>query len=272
MKKPTWETYYLDKIVHGECVQVMSNFPDNSIDLTVTSPPYDLLRDYKGYDFDFESIAAQLFRVTKKGGVVVWVVGDQIVNGSESGTSFKQALYFKEIGFNLHDTMIFEKPAPFPEKIRYRQNFEFMFVFSKGRPKAVNLIKDRKNKYTERWGGGQSERRKDGSIKQRGKQQTYQEFGIRFNIWRIPAGWGYSTKDKKAHNHPAIFPEKLARDHIISWSNPGDIVLDPMCGSGTTCKMAKELGRSWIGIDIAEEYCELARKRLAGTKVPLFTL
>lgn len=266
---------YINKITAGNCVDVMKEFPVASIDLTVTSPPYDQLRDYKGFEFDFEAIAQQLYRVTKEGGVVVWVVGDQVVNGSESGTSFRQALGFMELGFNLHDTMIYEKVSPFPDPIRYRQSFEYMFVFSKDKPKSVSLIKDRPNTFGERWGKGKgiTERKKDGSMKNRREIKTPKtKIGVRLNIWKISSGGGFSTKDKIAHDHPAIFPEKLANDHILTWSNPGDVVLDPMSGSGTTPKMAKELGRSFIGIDISEEYCELARKRLAATNVPLFTI
>ena len=251
----------MNQIIQGECVKIMRTFPNNSIDLVVTSPPYDNLRNYKGYSFDFENIAKELYRITKQGGVVVWVVGDAVVNKSESGTSFKQALFFKEIGFNLHDTMIYKKNgSPYPEKTRYFQNFEYMFVFSKGVPKTINLIQDRKNKWLGSW-GKQSTRDKKGNLHKASKI-VCKEYGTRFNIWEINNGDGFSTKDKIAYEHPAIFPEALARDHIISWSNPGDTVLDPMNGSGTTTKMAKLLGRNYIGIDISEEYCNIARERL----------
>jgi site-specific DNA-methyltransferase (adenine-specific) len=238
----------------------MRTFPEGVIDLTVTSPPYDNLRTYKGYTFNFEEIAKELYRVTKDGGVVVWIVGDATINGSETGTSFKQALYFKEIGFNLHDTMIWNKGSfAFPSKNRYHQVFEYMFIFSKGKPNTLNPIKDRKNLYL--GDRGASGRNKDG-IRNTGKSTVREEYGKRFNIWNYPIGGGHCTKDKIAYKHPAIFPEALAQDHILSWSNPGDIVLDPMCGSGTTCKMAKLNGRNYIGIDIAEEYVELARRRV----------
>lgn len=244
------------------------HIPDNSIDLTVTSPPYDDLREYNGYTFEFEPIAAELWRVTKPGGVVVWVVADATVNGSETGTSFRQALRFMELGFNLHDTMIYDKNSfRFPDPTRYHQVFEYMFILSNGRPKTINAIKDR----DVMWSDDRdfyTKREVDGSFTKR-KGIKSQEKGKRFNIWTYAIGGQNSSKDKDAFNHPAIFPEALARDHIISWSNPGDIVLDPMCGSGTTLKMAVEQGRQYIGIDISQEYVDLAEKRVAGARIPL---
>ena len=262
---------FINKIICGDCLEVMKDIPDNSIDLTVTSPPYDNLRDYKGYVFDFESIAKELYRITKIGGVVVWVVGDATINGSETGTSFKQALYFKEIGFNLHDTMIYGKDSsPYPSGIlsnRYSQIFEYVFILSKGKPKTHNLIMDRKNNITTQTGS--SYRQKDGTLK-RVIPKPIKQYGVRGNIWYYSSGYQKSTKDKIAYQHPAIFPEKLAQDHILSWSNENDLVLDPMCGSGTTCKMAKKTGRQYIGIDTTPEYCEIARKRVNATPEPLF--
>ena len=256
------------EVICGDSIEVLKTFPDESVDLTVTSPPYDNLRDYKGYSFDFEGIARELYRVTKDGGVVVWVVGDQTTNGSESGTSFKQALYFKEIGFNLHDTMIYEKNgAPFPEVNRYYQCFEYMFVFSKGKPKTTNLLRDRKNKWEGSF-GKRSQRLTDGTLQQK-EAIKCEEYGVRFNFWRFNGGFGYTTQDEIAYQHPAMFPEKLAQDHILSWSNEGDTILDPMCGSGTTLKMAHNLKRNYIGIDISEEYCEIARQRIKGQSQPL---
>ena len=251
-----------NKIHNGDSVKLMEELMDNTIDLTVTSPPYDKLRDYNGYSFDFEGMANELFRVTKEGGVVVWVVSDSTINGSETGTSFKQALYFKELGFNLHDTMIYQKQTmSFPDKTRYFNCFEYMFVFSKGKPKSINLIRDRKNKWAGTLTHG-TKRESNGELTRR-KQYVMGEFGVRFNTWEYATGLNCSTKDKIAFKHPAIFPEKLAEDHIISWSNEGDIVLDPMCGSGTTCKMAKLNHRNYIGIDESEEYCNIARERLS---------
>jgi DNA modification methylase len=242
-------------------LDTMKRMPDCFVDLTVTSPPYDNLRDYKGYSFPFEEIAKELFRVTKQGGVLVWVVGDATVNGSETGTSFKQALYFMQCGFLLHDTMIYEKCGVMPSKTRYCQMFEYMFVFSKGKPKTTNIIKDRKNNWGNTNTGNIGQRQKDGSIKKNGIK-TISEFGSRFNIWRIMNEGGFMNKDKETKLHPATFPMELANDHILSWSNEGDIVYDCFAGSGTTGKMAILNKRKCIMSEISSEYCEIIKKRL----------
>jgi len=256
---------FINKIICGDCLKVMKDIPDNSVDLVVTSPPYDNLRDYQGYDFNFKGIAKELFRIIKDGGVVVWVVGDATIKGSETGTSFKQVLYFKEAGFNLHDTMIYWKNSyPFPPSNRYFGVFEYMFIFSRGIPKIANLIRVK----TIHKVGAKNTRQKDGSLV-RMKYQTGKDTRVKENIWKYECGFNKSTKDKEAFEHPAMFPEKLAKDHIISWSNKGDLVLDPMCGSGTTCKMAKQLGRNFIGIEISEKYCEIARQRLRQEVLPI---
>ena len=250
----------INKIHCADCLEFMKKIPDNSIDLVVTSPPYDNLRDYNGYSFDFESIAKELFRVIKEGGVVVWIVGDATVKGSETGTSFKQALYFKEIGFNLHDTMIWNKgtfTAVGSLKTRYAPVFEYMFVLSRGTPKTFNPIKDRRNKSFGRKHHG-TIRQKDGTTKPLSNiGKNIPKFGQRFNIWKL-----FAEKSNSKRLHPAMFPERLAEDHIKSWSNKGDVILDPMNGSGTTTKMAYLLGRKYIGIDVSEEYCLISRDRL----------
>jgi len=257
----------INSIYCDDCVEVMKQWSGNIINLTVTSPPYDNLRDYKGYEFDFEGIATQLYRVTKQGGIVVWVVGDATIKGSETGTSFKQALYFKEIGFNLHDTMIYSKAGfQYPATNRYHQTFEYMFIFSKGKPKTFNPIKDRKNKWDGPW-GRKTSRNKDGTLTEKKREIKNNEYGQRYNVWYYSIGKGNSTRDEIAYKHPAIFPERLARDHIVSWSSPEDIVLDPMCGSGTTLKEAKKLNRQFVGIDISEEYCAIANERLEEIKI-----
>jgi len=270
----------VNKIICGDCTKVLAGFPADYIDLTVTSPPYDNLRDYNGYTFDFEPIAAELWRVTKLGGIVVWVVGDQTKDFCESLTTAKQKIYFVEdCGFNLLDTMIYEKdgyPAQNPNMMRYMEAFEYMLIFCKGKPKTYNPIMDRitktygesRNKFTRR----QKRRQKDGSTKYTKNGFMIGPVSSRNNLWKYSTGYLKVTKDKQAYQHPAIFPEVLARDHIISWSNPGDVVLDPMCGSGTTLKMAKEQGRQYIGIDISQEYCKLSQRRVEGAKVPLFIL
>ena len=252
----------LNKIYNTDCVEGMKKLDDEIIDLTVTSPPYDDLRKYEGYSFDFESVAQELYRVTKQGGVVVWVVGDQTVNGSESGNSFRQALYFMDLGFNLHDTMIYEKNSmSMPDNNRYYQKFEYMFVFSKGKPKTVNRIKDHKNTAT-RWSKTFNTTNADGSKNERERDLTKQEYGIRFNIWKYNTGFSQTTRDKITH--PAPFPEKLAQDHIISWSNEGDLILDPFMGSGTTAKSALELNRNFIGFEISKSYYNESVERIKG--------
>lgn len=248
----------INKIYNENCLDTMANMPDNFIDLTVTSPPYDNLRDYKGYSFDFEAIAKELFRVTKNGGVVVWVVGDATINGSETGTSFRQALYFKDIGFNLHDTMIYEKhhSGVCGSNLSYIQAFEYMFVFSKGNPRSVNLIKD----YISQDAGKLNRVVKHRSDKT-GFLTDRKTITVPLNTYRKNV-WLFNTGGKKSNNHPAIFPEKLARDHIYTWCDENDLVYDPFSGSGTTAKEAMLLNRNYIGSEISEEYCELTEKRL----------
>jgi len=258
----------LNSVYCGESVEFMrKNIPDSSIDLVVTSPPYDNLREYNGYEFNYKTMLSEIYRVLKKGGTCVWVVGDATINGSETGTSFKQALYAKDIGFNLHDTMIYQKDAcPFPETNRYYPSFEYMFILSKGKPKTTNLIMDKPNKrFGEKITG--TGRNPDGTLKphiavKNKTNRVVKEFGVRTNVWLYSVGKWKTTKDEYAYEHPAIFPEALAQDHILTWSNEGDIILDPMCGSGTTCKMAKLNDRKFIGVDISEEYVEIAKNRI----------
>lgn len=251
----------LNKIYNIDCLDGLKELSDECIDLTVTSPPYDDLRKYKGYSFDFENIAKELYRVTKQGGVVVWVVGDATIKGSETGTSFKQALYFKKIGFNLHDTMIYKKNNPTPQRSnRYQSSFEYMFILSKGKPKTFNPIMEEKM-YMENRKNKQYNKKEDGSqIIHKYKATSTKK--VKLNIWQYSVGLYHSSHDKIAFKHPAIFPEKLAEDHIISWSNEGDIVLDPFMGSGTTAKMALKNNRNFIGFEIAKEYCDIAEERI----------
>lgn len=250
----------INSVNQGDSAVLLKQLPDDFVDLTVTSPPYDDMRTYEGYSFDFETIAKELHRVTKEGGVLVWVVGDSTKNGSESLTSFKQALFFREIGFNVHDTMIYQKKtiAP-PHKNLYHQSFEYMFVLSKGSPKTFNLIKDNKNKEMPRTRMFKT-RDKDGEFHH--KRISIKPFSVRKNVWAYNTGRDHTTKDYFAFEHPALFPEELARDHIISWSNENDLVLDPFAGSGTTLKMAKLLRRNFIGIEVSEKYIGIITKRL----------
>lgn len=258
-----------DTIIYGSCVEILDRkFPKDCVDLVVTSPPYDNLRDYKGYKFDYKSVIGSLYRVIKPGGVVVWVVGDATMKGQETGTSFRQALAFTDAGFWLHDTMIYQKnTSSFPARKdgnRYTQIFEYMFVFSKkGKPKTANLICDKENRWAghTNW-GKKTDRQKDGTLKVKKDIKSVPKYSPRNNIWKFTVGGGFGQSDDLAYQHPATFPEKLAEGHILTWSNPGDIVLDPMCGSGTVCKISRQLDRKYIGIDISKEYCKLSRKRV----------
>lgn len=245
-------------IINEDCLETMKRMSDNFIDLVVTSPPYDNLRDYNGFTFDFESIAKELYRITKEGGVIVWVVGDATINGSETGTSFKQALYFKEVGFNLHDTMIWERRTTPQNNKRYEPGFEYMFVLSKNTLKTFNPILS-KRLYNDKRKSKTFHRDADDEYSFNKVNFTQQDEVVISNVWQI----SNRGNDNLAHNHPAIFPEKLVSDHIKSWSNEGDLVYDPFMGSGTTAKIAKLLNRNYIGSEISSEYCEIIKKRLA---------
>lgn len=252
----------IDKIYNENCLDTMAKMPECFIDLTVTSPPYDDLRTYNGYCFDFENVAKELFRVTKQGGVVVWVVGDATVNGSESGTSFKQALFFKEIGFNLHDTMIYQKVNYVPlTHNRYEQSFEFMSILSKGKLKTFNpiMIPCKQAGKVEKYG---LERRQNHGSKHAMRLYDETEFKATKENKIAPNIFAYTLGREKT-GHPAPFPEKLAADHIYSWSNEGDLVYDPFGGSGTTAKMAHLMKRNWILSEISREYVQIAQNRIA---------
>lgn len=251
------------KLIQGDCAEVMKDIKDNFIDLTITSPPYDNLRAYDGiidgWSFDkYKVIAKELYRVTKDGGIVVWVVGDATIKGSETGTSFKQALYFMECGFNLHDTMIYRKQNPIPQNHnRYEQCFEYMFVLAKGKICTFNpiTIPTKNGGVLMNWG-----RKNKVDDKQCRRQRdvdfiTTKETKRMDNIWTYPIGGGKT-------GHPAVFPEALAKDHILSWSNEGDIVFDPFMGSGTTGKMAILNNRKFIGIELNNEYFNIAKERI----------
>jgi site-specific DNA-methyltransferase (adenine-specific) len=253
----------INKVYNENCLDTMSRMPDGFIDLTVTSPPYDNLRAYNGYSFDFEAVAKELFRVTKKGGVVVWVVGDATINGSETGTSFRQALYFMDICFNLHDTMIFAKNNPVPQfkTKRYTNAFEYMFILTKGKPNTCNYLMEKtKNAGQIKSRNGKSEFAKQSADKPRNERTIVKEKKIKTNVWVYNVGAVVSNEYTK--KHPATFPEQLAQDHIISWSNKGDLVYDPFMGSGTTAKMAILEERNFIGSEVSEEYCKIIEERI----------
>jgi DNA modification methylase len=245
----------LNIIYNEDCLETMKAMPDNYIDLTITSPPYDSLRIYNGYSFDFSEVAKSLYEITKPGGVLVWIVGDETTKGSESGTSFRQALGLKDVGFNLHDTMIWRKTNPMPKfkHKRYSDVFEYMFVLSKGQPKTFNPLMQPNKRAGELYDY-------TAKLKTTGKVRTKKTFNInteryRDNIWEIAVS-------RNETEHPAVFPETLVSDHILSWSNENDIVYDPFMGSGTTAIAAKKLNRNYIGSEISAEYCTIALSRL----------
>lgn len=262
------EEKFLNKIVCGDSTSLLKEFKDESVDMFITSPPYGGMRKYNGFSFDFEGTSSEMARCLKKGGVIVWVVGDEVKNGSESLDSFRQALYFKDtLGLRVHDTMIYQKKTmPFPETNRYYQCFEYMFVFSKGTPKTINLIRDRKNITggIQKIHGKERKGNTNDKVDRKNNGKVLAQYGVRWNVWIIDQGGGKSTKDKYAFKHPALMPEKLAYDQIRTWTNPGDIVIDCFNGAGTSTKMAKLLDRYFSGFDISEEYCEIARKRISG--------
>ena len=248
----------VNELYVADCAEFMQQMDAHSVDLTITSPPYDDLRNYNGYSFNFEAIADGLFRVTKRGGIVVWVVGDRIKKG-RTLSSFRQALYFQKIGFSMHDVMIYRKKnTPFMRRNAYTNCYEFMFVLCNGSPKTFNPLTEPtvRNGYemlvTNKGADGINNK----VLKELKKEKTLT------NIWSYAVGLHGTTSDKIAFKHPAVFPESLASDHIESWSNQGDLVFDPMCGSGTTCKMALLKKRDFIGVDISEEYIHIARKRI----------
>lgn len=249
------------RIYNTDCLDYLKTLPDSSIKFTLTSPPYDDIRDYKGYSFPFEEIAQELWRTTKIGGVIAWNIADATVKGSETGTSMRQALYFMSLGFRLHDTMIYAKKNPMPAGVsskRYHQAWEYIFIFSKEAPETFNPIMV-KAKFGH-LAANMKHRGKDGQIAY--KKTKRNEFTKVKNIFEYSVGGGHSTKDKVAFQHPAIMPEQLAADMISTWTNEGDEVFDPFTGSGTTAKMCLQLGRKFHGTEIGEEYCEISKTRL----------
>lgn len=256
----------VNKNYNEDCVKTLERMPDDFIDLTVTSPPYSDMRNYHGdYVFDFKKIAKELYRVTKKGGIVVWIVGDKTHKGSEELVPFHQAIYFKEIGFKIHDTMIYQKTGltfPFPN--RYYQTFEYMFVMSKGKLKTANLLRT-KTKYQKKHKESTGYRQPNGEIR-KANSEVGKPTRVLTNVWKTKTGFGLTTKDKFAYKHPAMFPEKLCEKHILTWSNEGDLIYDPFHGSGTTAKMCIINNRNWIGSEISEEYCKIIEQRIFEVK------
>lgn len=259
----------LDTIIHGDNVAVMQTFPAEVVDLVVTSPPYDNLRHYGGLCWDFEALVVELYRVCKPGAVVVWIVNDQIADGDQSCTSFNQAIAFKSTGFKLWQTMIWNKSNPRPGDGRYRYHdaFEFMFILSKGKPNATNIIRDVPATAPGTIDRTNSDRRRDERRPSKIDEPWVRpEYSYRTNVWTTPTA--STSGDDFALQHPAAFPESLASDHVLTWSNVGDVVLDPFCGSGTTCRVAKDNGRRFVGIDLNPEFVALSIARLAQNVLP----
>jgi site-specific DNA-methyltransferase (adenine-specific) len=257
---------FVDQILHCDCVEGMRLLPDDCLDLTLTSPPYGEIRSYGGQAFDtakFQAVARELLRLTKPGGVVVWVVREQVAGGEESGESSRQRLHFHEIGFRLHHTMVMNRiGCRWPGRSRYGHPLEYAFILSKGRPKSVQLIRDRENRLAGKVGTF-SRRSKDGGIERAGGPQIVPMLGVRGPVWSYAVGRNVTTKDHYAlQGHPALMPEKMAEDHIVSWSRPGELVFDPFCGAGTTCKMAALSGRHFLGFEVHEPYYQLAQRRV----------
>lgn len=251
------------KIYHENCIDTLHRMSDDVIDMTITSPPYDDLRDYNGYHFPVEDIAASLFQKTKPGGVVIWVVGDRTVNGDETLTSFQHAITFQKAGFRVHDTMIYTKKNPIPGDCgkRYRQAFEYMFCFSKGQPKTFNPITEPTKSAGQKITAFRITGKGRGNVPDEDIGREIKTERKVSNIFAYNVGTS-SSEDKIAFQHPAIFPEQLVADQIASWTDQGDVVYDCFMGSGTTAKVAHQLKRRWVGSEISEEYIEIARKRL----------
>ncbi len=245
-------------LYHGDCLEILPTL--DNVDAVVTSPPYDNLRQYGGHIFDYIQTSLSIKNVMSNGAVCVWVVGDQVVNGSETGTSFRHALQFIDIGLRLHDTMIYRKDSsPFPDSTRYGQVFEYMFILSKGKPKYIDLIRTRTKYYSN---NQQSSQRGADGVLTKMKYEKGKETKPMDNVWEIPTGYNKSTKDLIAHEHPAIFPDKLANMHVMTWCKPEDTCLDPFMGSGTTGVACMNLGRKFIGIEIEERYFQIACERI----------
>ena len=254
----------IDQIYNENCLDGMKRIDDASVDCVVTSPPYDNLRKYggvaEGWNFDkFKAIAQQIARVLKQGGVCVWVCGDEVVNGSETGTSFRQALYFMECGLLLYDTMIYLKANPIPQTHRrYEQTFEYMFVLSKGKPTTFNPIMEKcvEAGKPQQWGRSINTDERTAKYFRADDVQITRETKIHGNVFT------YSVGGKKT-GHPAVFPERLALEQIYSWSNTNDLILDPFLGSGTTAIACLKERRHFVGFELNKEYFDIAQRRIA---------
>ena len=260
------------EIIHADCSKSLPGKFENKVDLILTSPPYDDLRNYGGHKFDFDSVADALIPCLKEGGVLVWIVADAIRDGGETGTSFRHALGFLDRGLKLHQSLIYQKHCPLHLSTnRCLKNKENMFVFSNGKPKTANILKDRVNLTVgmgkEKSRGMARGKPNDPDAIKDVEEKGYKvhQFSKRHCIWKYRVGYRLSCSNEESKfvfNHPAIFPLKLAEDHIKTWTNEGDLVLDPMAGSGTTLRAAISLNRKAVGIEIHKPYCKLIEKRM----------
>ena len=256
---------FVDQVVCSDNVAVLSSLPAESVDLFVTSPPYDNLRKYGGQPWDFKALAGEMTRTLKVGGVIVWNVSDSVVNGSESLTSMRQAIHFHDVlGLRVHDTQIYLKNSYVPKNHnRYEQAWEYLFVFTKGKPKTFNpILVPCVTAGSRRWRGAEKQNEATYSMKRVNKHTTVKTHKIHPNVFAYDVG----KNAKTTHNAP--FPIELARDAVISWSNVGDFVVDPFVGSGTTVVAAKQLNRHFLGIDIHKPYCAETLRRLTETITP----
>lgn len=258
-----------NKIVCTDCLDGMARMPGESVPLSVTSPPYGGLRTYDGHSsFDFLAVAKELYRVTMPGGVVVWVVQEQIIDGSESGETSRQRLAFADIGFRLHHTMVMAKSGGHQHSSnRYGRALEYAIILSKGVPRYFCPFRDKPNKEAGRMKTFKN-RLPDGSFAPV-KHRMTPPFGIRPPVWTYATGRNVTAKEGYALDHPAVMPEKMAEDHILSWSKVGDLIFDPFAGSGTTLKMARLNYRNYLGFEVNPDYVEIARRRLRDGEVQI---
>ena len=262
----------INQIYNEDCLETMGRMEDGLCDLILTSPPYDNLRRYGqertnhkrlkgGMSFDFESIAKEMTRVLKPGGVIMWNVQDQTINMSRTGSSMRQALYFMdECGLNFWDHLIWYKTGtPFPSPHRYRSVWENMFIFSKGKPNTFNPILKR-NKTAGQVRNSRKFRDHKGDFVEGFQGTPIREFGNEDNVWYIANGANKSYKNKLSVNHPAVMTDEIARRHILTWTNENDIIYDPFLGASTTTRVARDNNRQWIGSEIHTPYYELSKQ------------
>lgn len=253
----------MNRLHLGDCVAGMRTLPDGCIPLTVTSPPYDNLREYGGHTFDFGAVARELWRVTAPGGVLVWFTQDQTVGGGQTGTGCRQQLFLQDIGFRVYERIVMDRINPLPRTRHYSGVLEIAVVLSKGRPRSVNLLCDKPNRQA---GAVYPTFCRSRSGRVDGRAKPIPRYGVRGVVWRYTVGGPHSTADLGDYAHPSVMPEAMAEDHIRSWSRPGDVVLDPFLGSGTTAKIALLNDRRYLGYEVHEPYFGIAHRRLADAR------